>query len=159
MAFVAATTLVTLHRRPPQPRRVAAMAASPAPRGGDGGLPRTAWVAAPATAATAARAAARVGSGSRRSAAVVGPPATATAPEREAVDEAALRAADIQEALADLAELRCRVMQGEERLGSPATVRCCSKTGLAGGVAKGAFWERVPHVLFTAACEVECMVR
>lgn len=94
MAFVAATTLVTLHRRPPQPRRVAAMAASPAPRGGDGGLPRTAWVAAPAT---------------------------ATAPEREAVDEAALRAADIQEALADLAELRCRVMQGEERLGSPAT--------------------------------------
>ncbi|KAK1868611.1 hypothetical protein I4F81_011096 [Pyropia yezoensis] len=127
MAFVLAHALVTRHGRPPssRPRRQYTMAVPLSPRGADGGLPRTAWVAAPATAATAARAAARVGAGGvadggwRRAAAAA--PATATAPDRDAVDEAALRAADIQEALADLADLRSRVLKGEERLGSPAT--------------------------------------
>lgn len=128
MAFVLAPALVTRHGRPPssRPRRQYTMAVPLCPRGADGGLPRTAWVAAPATAATAARVAARVGAGGvadggwRRAAAAA--PATATAPDRDAVDEAALRAADIQEALADLADLRSRVLKGEERLGSPATV-------------------------------------
>ncbi|GAB0496557.1 hypothetical protein MMPV_007870 [Pyropia vietnamensis] len=72
----------------------------------------------------AARAAARVGSrapdgGWRRAAAAA--PTTTAPPDRETVDEAALRAADIQEALADLAKLRCRMVHGEERLGSPST--------------------------------------
>lgn len=126
MAFVFAPPLVTPPRQGSPLWRPPAMATSPPPRGSDGGLPRTAWVAAPATAATAARAAARVGNGTpdgewRRAAAAAAPMTTALT-DQETVDEAALRAADIQEALADLAELRCRIVQGEERLGSPSTV-------------------------------------
>eukprot|EP00168_Porphyra_purpurea_P013350 TRINITY_DN3665_c0_g1_i4.p4 TRINITY_DN3665_c0_g1~~TRINITY_DN3665_c0_g1_i4.p4 ORF type:complete len:147 (+),score=48.05 TRINITY_DN3665_c0_g1_i4:333-773(+) len=117
MAFIPTPALLAARRRSPLRRpRVCAMAP-----GGGGGLPRTAWVAAPATAATAARVAVRSSPADVKDARLAAAAAAAPVPVLDTVDEAALRAADILEALTDLADLRRRVVAGEGRLGSPTT--------------------------------------